>query len=147
MPQLSASNSNRSQRPNCSSPLTDAHQFISLHHTQLNCTALTALGQSSNIALELTHRESHLQHFYCCVTSMHTWWVPLLHVHWPLPRNGSTCYTLLHIFWVCQKLVINFSCWLLPLHLSCLVAGEIIKSYVFVICHLGCFRPHFSHGC
>jgi hypothetical protein len=26
--------------------------------------------------------------FYCCVTSQHIWWVPLLHVYGPLPSNS-----------------------------------------------------------
>jgi hypothetical protein len=46
----------------------------------LNCTAMRA-AQS--------HRERRLQYLlYCCVTSEHTWCVPLLRVYGPLPSNG-----------------------------------------------------------
>jgi hypothetical protein len=52
----------------------------------------TEFGQSGHIVSEQTHRESHLQHlFCCCMMSLHTWCIPLLCVYGPLPSNGSTC--------------------------------------------------------
>jgi hypothetical protein len=58
VPQLPASNSNGSQRLNCSSPLTDC-STNSLHSTALNCAVLTnrtELGQLRHIASEQAHR-------------------------------------------------------------------------------------------
>jgi hypothetical protein len=50
VPQLPTSNSNSSQRPNCSSFLTD-HQFTSLHCTQLPCTVRVSQSYFMTVGL------------------------------------------------------------------------------------------------
>jgi hypothetical protein len=62
----------------------------------LNCTAL---AQSSHIASEWIHRELHFQQvFYCCMTPLRTWCLPLLHVYVPL----TTCYFIYNIIQECN---------------------------------------------
>jgi hypothetical protein len=108
VPQLPASNSNSSQRPNCSSPLIDCTPTNSLHSIVLNCTELTVLLVTSRHGPHRKHKSSiavsivacaakaafqpvHLRAGRCLVTGVVSWFVSR-----SLPSSGSILHNTIY---------------------------------------------------